>query len=359
MLRAVLSICALFLLAACGEISLYAVLEAEEPGPFRMSQNEVLLPLQGEYTLTATGGFRPYTFELETDPTTGTVNERSGLFRAPESSTVASVVATDRFGARSLTRVRVYPPFRVTPQAIAVQVGVDRSVTVSGGVGVVQIVHDETRGTVVPEPGGVKYTAPAEAGDGTDRFELVDEVGNSAVVVVTLFAADALRLTAVPENRVIQPDGQVVFTASGGSSTYTFSVASPYNSEDHLEIDDDTATFSPVGGTQDAFVTVTDTSDPQQSVTARVIVIAEPGPDPQPLSISPSGGSFLSGTAIEFTASGGIPPYTFERVGPGSGQPVPVGTDKARYTVSRPPPLTRIRLTDHAGDVVEVRIDID
>ena len=177
--------------------------------------------------------------------------------------------------------------------------------------------------------------------------------------MVTVFAPETLRLTAVPANRVIQPSGQVHFTAEGGTPPYGFTIAPPYHVTD-LDVDDNEAEFEHPGGiTDNAYVTVSDSSVPPQSVTARVIVVIDPDPDPQPLSISPSGGSFLSGTTIEFTASGGVPPYIFERVGPGSGHPVPVGDRKARYTVSRPPPLTRIRLTDNTGDVVEVRIDIE
>ena len=353
---ALFSIGVLFLLTACGELSLYAALEAQEPGPFRMSQSEVLLPLGEDFTLTATGGFRPYTFELETDSSTGSVHAGSGFYQAPGNAAVARVIGTDQFGARSSTLVRVYPPLRATPPTIVLQVSSERTVTVAGGFGAFRIVDDETRGTVEPHAGGVKYTAPAEVGGGTDRFELEDELGNIAVVMVTVFAPETLRLTAVPANRVIEPSGEVTFTAEGGTPPYGFSVDLPYDAT-NLSLTPTTAEFTPAGGTQDAYVTVTDSNG--QSVTARVIVVVDPDPDPQPLSISPSGGSFVSGTTIEFTASGGVPPYTFERVGPGSGQPVPVGDRKARYTVSRPPPLTRIRLTDNTGDVVEVRIDIE
>ena len=348
----------LLMLSSCGEISMYAALDSQEPGPFRMAQAEVLLPLGGEFQLAATGGFRPYTFELVTALDTEAVHASSGLFQAPGSSTVARVVGTDRFGARSSVFIRIFPPLRATPSTIAVETSDNRTVPIIGGYGSLSLGDEQPRGLVSLVGNNVEYTAPAEVGDGTDRCEVTDELGNVAVVRVTVFAPDALRLEANPANRVIQPDGQVVFDAFGGSGFYSFSVELPYDNT-HLTTSGSSTTFAPAGGTQDAFVTVTDTVDPQQSVTVMVIVVSDPAP--QPLSISPSGGNFLSGTTVEFTASGGVPPYTLERYGPGSGQPVAVTgtTNKWRYTLIKPPPPRKFLLTDHAGDSIDITIRID
>ncbi|TVR35724.1 MAG: hypothetical protein EA404_00505, partial [Spirochaetaceae bacterium] len=87
-------------------------------------------------------------------------------------------------------------------------------------------------------------------------------------------------------------------------------------------------------------------------------VIEEDPGDIEELTISPNSGSFTDGSTVEFIASGGIKPYTFERVGPGSGQPVPVGEYRARYTVSFPPGVAQIRLTDRTGEHVTAKLNV-
>lgn len=357
------------LLFACGELSMYEILDAEEPGELTMSQSTLNLPPEAEYRLTVTGGFKPYQFQI--DPSTGAgVLAGDALYRAPEASQTPAegrILVTDRLGSTAAATIRVYAPLRALPTSIAVEVGESEEIEIVGGRGAIGravagtgtvSVEDNPDTRTSTNPGRIRYTAPGSAGTGSDEIEITDQYGSSAFVTVTLYEVDELRIT--PLVKTIQAGDTLELTVLGGLDPIAeATILPPYAAVDLSFSDANrTITFThPGGGVLDsAHISVTD--DSARSAGATVHVIAEDPGDVDELTISPNSGEFTDGTTVEFTASGGVPPYTFERVGPGSGQPVAVGENKARYTVSFPPGAAQIRLTDHTGEHVTAKLNV-
>ena len=358
---AVLVILVTLLAFSCGELSMFEVLESEEPGPLAVAQANVTLPPRAQFQVSATGGFTPYTYELAEGMSVGTIDATTGMYSAPGAATTDEVVVIDRYGEQVTTFFHVYGQLRVVPSSFSVSVGETRTISVHGGRGALTLLTEETRGTVewdsgsgdpLGSPAEVFYTAPTDPGDSGDVFGVQDGAGNLATVTVTVYAAETLRFEAPVE--VIQAGDSIELTVHGGEDPFVFDVTPPYNKMEHLDPAGPTSVvFNHPGTTLDAAViTVTD-GDAEASVTVHVV-----DTELLPLAISPSSLQVADGTTVEFTASGGVKPYTFERVGPGSGQPVIVDDITARYTVSFPPGAAHIRLTDATGENVTAKIDV-
>ncbi|TVQ38515.1 MAG: hypothetical protein EA384_09070 [Spirochaetaceae bacterium] len=362
---AVVLLCGL-LLSACGELSMYDLLTAEEPGAFAMAQSELNLPPGAEYYVSAVGGFKPYSYILASAGDSGTLDQQTGRYRAPQQAVEARVEGEDRFGSRADTLIRVFDPLRVSPSVISVAAGQSAVLLeVTGGSGQRTLITTITRGSAAwVDPATretVEYTPPSPADladpkDRHDQFEIEDQAGNIAAVAVTLYLPEALRFD--PEVAAIPADQSITLAVRGTFDTVGFEISPPYDPVTDLDYDDPRLVqFTPNGTAGTAIITVTDLSDAARTATATVHVIDEAAENGA-LTISPSGGSFRDGTTVEFTASGGVPPYTFERAGPGSGQPIPVGDYRARYTVSFPPGTVQIRLTDLTGQQVTAKLNV-
>jgi hypothetical protein len=351
------------LFIACGELSMYEILAAEQPGNLAMAQSELNLPPEAEYLLVATGGFKPYRFQIVSDPGGGTL-ANGALYRAPSQPTEDQVMVTDRFGSTAVATVRVFPPLRATPTSITLGVGETRDIRIIGGLGTInyaahgQIVLDSSPETRTPEePAILRYTAPIGTGNGADQIEITDEYGSTALVTVTIYQPGELRLD--PPTGTIQTGQSILLTVSGGEKPIgPVEILPPYSAGNlSFESENQQITFNHPGGgiLDDAHITVTDASS--RTVSATIFVIdGDPGSIAD-LTISPYSGNVEAGTTVEFTASGGIPRYTFELV-VGSGQLIPVGENKVRYTVSFPPGVAQIRLTDRTGEHVTAKLNV-
>ena len=354
-------------LLGCAELSLFDALESQEPGTFALRETEINLGPDESYRITARGGFREYRFEKDSGP--GNLLS-SGQYHSPDivagDGESATIRATDRFGATATARVNVHQPLRASQSSVTVV----RSDTerpdlfeIRGGFG--------DRRIILPRTGtNLAVLRHIDIGDeavtrldytpsnvGTDTIEIEDELGNLVVLTITVTHPDDFVL--IPTNGVTTTfDGDPIQIAvSGGAASYSVndigdgtgtavvSAAEPFN-----------LTYTPPEtGTETLKVTLTVTDGGGQEASIDVFVLVTEASE---LTISPGGITAESGTTIEFRASGGVRPYVFERVGPGSGQPVMIDDTTARYTVFFPPGSAQIRLTDGTGNSVVSKINV-
>ncbi|MGC9313622.1 MAG: hypothetical protein ACP5IA_13125, partial [Sediminispirochaetaceae bacterium] len=90
------------------------------------------------------------------------------------------------------------------------------------------------------------------------------------------------------------------------------------------------------------------------TVTADIYVTGE---TPATLTLSPSYVEASPGAILEFTAAGGIPPYTFSILS-GAGYLEKISPTTMRIETSSPPPLAKIRVTDAVGSTATANIDL-
>jgi plastocyanin len=178
------------------------------------------------------------------------------------------------------------PPstLKLLPTSVNVPVNGTRQFTATGGTGGYSYSVEPLGGSI--SPSGL-YTAPAMPG--TYTVIVTDSAG--AASESTAQVAFSIPLAIAPTSTTVNAGGTAVFTASGGSGSYSWSKVP--------------ADGTLVGGTytapwaaETATITVTDTVT-SDSRTATVTVVA-----PTPVQIGPTTVSLNAGSSVAFTAGG-------------------------------------------------------
>lgn len=345
-------------LSGCSELSLSSLLKGEERGAFAIVEREVHLQPAEEFTLTATGGFRPYVFILENG--IGQLNSTSGHFVAPgtlngEAIVDIPVTAVDFVGARTTALLRLYNRFSVHPRLFEVAAGGGTALVmeVSGGIGPYTFDLDDGAAMWTGDPGDaiqvLEYEPPGTPG--LYEIQVRDGIGNQITARVTVYSADQLRIAPASTSVVL----------TGGPQTRGFDISGgipPYNQPTHTPagfgslnwlVGSDEFSFT-VNSAGSATITVTDSAG--TAAHATVVVVSDA---PQPLSMSPSSVTLQAGGSANFLVTGGIPPYAFE-ARPGAHSTLQqVSTNVVRFVLSDslPPPFRNrtweIVVTDAAG----------
>ena len=215
------------------------------------------------------------------------------------------------------TIVTVYsggePALNVTE--VTLPEGVGWTFTVTGGTPP----YDLGAGRGAPAQGAAPNASydflPASAG--TYIVDVLDSAGVSQAAIVTVVPSgvgvDVLSIT--PLSAVVMPGGTVAFTALGGDGIYSFSAP------DGGTIDNaNPATYVAPGAVGTYAVSVADGSGPP-GVSAAVIVTATgtlPVLSPGSVTVS------AIDDEVQFSASGGTPPYTYSSGKPALGSIDPV-----------------------------------
>lgn len=342
-------------LAGCGELSLTQLLENEESGEFRVNLADANLSVGSTIDISATGGFKPYTFSL-VPGSPGTIETDTGVYTAPP--TVSSpgdydqveIEATDYFGRIDLSKLNVFEPLSLNIKNITVTTADTVDFTASGGVAPYSFYLDD-----VLKVDSSIWTFPSSP-VGTYIVEVLDNIENSAVAKVEVIA-DALAI--VPTSAYVLVNGTTTFRALNPTPPITFSVANQGPGTGFISTD---PTLSPAEYTAPNAPT-TDTvilTDTVTSVTATVHVLAS---DPDPLVITPSAINYPLGYGDEvvFIVSGGVPPYTFWlEYSDAHGSLEQIAADKARYTAPDANTVDWVWVVDELdppGSRVKVRVN--
>jgi hypothetical protein len=72
-------------------------------GPLAISPISATVPVDGQFTFSASGGEPPYSFSIVSG--SGTINESSGLYKAPSTPGMDTIQVTDESGATSEAKV--------------------------------------------------------------------------------------------------------------------------------------------------------------------------------------------------------------------------------------------------------------
>ncbi|MFO8063194.1 MAG: hypothetical protein R6V29_01005 [Spirochaetia bacterium] len=313
-------------LAACGEASLLNMVEGDQGGEFSLNEQEVHLQSGGEFTLHAQGGIKPYTFELEQE--VGTLESSTGRYAAPEAFENGTVIdvpvnVSDYAGETASALFRLYERLSVTPRSFEIEAasGDTQEITVSGGVPDYELEFEFDESRLTEDDGSITYKAPDSGDPETESFRVYDSIGNRITVNVEVFTVDTLRLETVPAGESLTVD-----LGSGESQTLTFTVTGgiePYDDPHVTSGSDNIGSLSSSGfeGSESdeftytvdspgtATIEVTDDDGAGETVSRTVVAFDE---EPEELSLTPSSVTLSEGGNVEFTASGGVPPYEFE-----------------------------------------------
>jgi hypothetical protein len=299
-------------LPACGNLSLVDTLQQEDPGELRFSPADPVVAVGADLTISVMGGIAPYSI---VSGAVTSLDEHTWEFPATSAGSFP-IQVSDGVGKTMETIVTVYsggePALNVTE--VTLPEGVGWTFTVNGGTPP----YDwELDGALQPEgaaPNASYDFLPAP--EGTYVVEVLDSAGVSQAAIVTVapsgVGVEALSLT--PLSVVVITGGTVAFTALGGDGNYSFSATGG-------TIDNaNPATYVAPGAVGTYAVNVADGSGPP-GVSAQVIVTATgtlPLLSPGSVTVS------VVNDEVQFSASGGSPPYTFYTNKPALGSIDPV-----------------------------------
>jgi len=334
------------LFGACSEISLFTLLVNEQDGDFRMSQETVNVRYGETFYVKAQGGFLPYSFT--TTSSIGTLDISTGLYEAPNTVgglELVEIESSDRFGSIDTMKIKLYEHLEASLSSFSIRMGETQNFDVSGGyTDAIGYAVAADYGIITPVDSDTFTYEPVSTG--TDYIEITDEINNSISITVQVLTASELEIT--PTYAVIPPGpgSTQIFTISGGTGTFpddfTVTLSDAFGS---LEPDPLPNPFEYTAPVIEGAVILSVTDGDGTTVTADIYVTAD---TPATLTINPSYVEALPGAILEFTASGGIPPYTFkEQVG--SGNLEVISATSVRYETNSPPPKAKIKVTDDAG----------
>ena len=258
--------------------------------------------------------------------------------------TTATIRLTDTVTSEvrySMVTVRAPTDVEISPASTSVAAGGSVSFSATGGSGSYtwSFTGSGTRT-------GATYHAPWATETAT--FTATDtNTGDFATATINVSAPSPVQINPSATINVI-PNDVILFSAAGGSGTYTWNLDSGPGT-----LVGSTYTADGVDGT--AVITVQDTPF-TDSASATVIVTT-----PLVLTISPKTVTLNAGDTITFTNSTTVPPYTYSQVSGGgtlagstytapwstttaiirvTDSDAPVGTDEATVTVNPPPALS-------------------
>src|SRR5260370_18855765 len=185
--------------------------------------------------------------------------------------------------------VTVRATFAISPTSASVSTGGSQAFSASGGTSpyTYSIVTNNSGGTINASTGA--YVAGTRGGR-TDGVQAKDRGGNVSSATVTVRATLAIS----PASASVSTRGSQVFSASGGTSPYTYSIATN-NSGGTISASTGAYVAGSKGGVTD-IVRVTDSSG--NSTSATVMVRAS-------LAISPGSASVRTGGSQTFSTRGG------------------------------------------------------
>jgi hypothetical protein len=301
---------AAMVLAGCGNLSLTGLLSNESPGEFRLSPETVNLQVGAEFTFSSTGGFAPYNYQVVSG-LGDVVKDQTWVYQAPLEITgdyiEVTIKATDQLGDSDTATVRVFNPFSIVPNsAVTIKSGGSVTIQATGGVSPYTWTFDD--GTTNSDPDGTSpfvYTPATTEIVVTHVVGVTDKIGNYIEVAVTVLPVGA-SLTIDPVAAGVQVGFTLTFSAFGGTPPYTWTPETNFDFSTGTPV---TYTATTVGTD---IVTLTDSLD--ASVTATITVTA----DWEPLVLSPDVPTVMAiGDQVQFSATGGVPPYKFSSAPPG------------------------------------------
>jgi hypothetical protein len=314
----------LALLSGCGDLPLVDALQGDSPGELRFSPSTALIPLDTDFTFSVLGGVGDYT--LTSAETLITVDEDTWIFEGKTSIATNpqdfSIQATDRLGHAAAAVVTVYSlaPLALDFTEVTLVEGASWTFTATDGLPpYAWAVNDGTPTT------GSSYLFSEAVG--SYLLSVTDFLGATQVATVEVVpdtAGSGAPLSLTPTIIAVVVGGRVVFTAAGGSGNYTF-VASGGTITPALG--GNPATYTAPAVKADCTVSLSDNGGLTFPVSAAVTVVTSPV---QALVLVPQSPTVSAVPAeIQFTASGGTPPYTFSTNKPATGSIV---SDTGLYT---------------------------
>jgi alpha-tubulin suppressor-like RCC1 family protein len=317
-------------LSSCGKSDGLAP-SAESPSLVDVSINpsSVTLVANNNLTFTASGGDGVYSYSIFSG--SGSILSTTGAFTAPGVAGSTVVRVTDGSGRFADAVVTVNASLQISPSTTSLGLNATQSFSTSGGVPPIGYSLVSGGGSINSSTG--LYTAGSSPGAAVVRA--TDSLGNTSDANINIFGS----LGISPSSITVAVNNTVNFSAAGGVSPYTYSVFSGSGTINTSGVFTASASAGlvtvrvtdSIGATSDAFVTVNPA-----------------------LTLSPLSQVININDSLQFTASDGVPPYTFSILS-GTGS---IDSSSGLYTAPVSSGNAQIEVADSYGNTVTANIII-
>lgn len=278
----------------------------------------------------ASGGLGPYTYSVVSGG--GSIGASTGVYSAPASSGTATVRVTDSVGGTSNANITINAALQISPTTPTMAINSTLQFSVAGGVPPISYSVVSGGGTISSSTGLYSSTATP----GSVSVRAIDSVGNISLASLTVEPPVQIS----PSTKSVAINNTTTFTAIGGQAPYSFSKVSGIGS-----INSSTGVYTAPGSTGSAVVRITDAlgNSSDASITIN-----------NALGISTTSAWMVADSTITFTASNGVPPYTYS-VSAGTGF---VNSSSGLFTAPSSAETATIRVTDSANNTAEQSISV-
>jgi hypothetical protein len=192
-----------------------------------LSPLSAILHIHNQVEFSAFGGQPPYLYSVVSGP--GNINPVNGKFVATSTPGLATVRVSDAASQTSESTVEVLEPFAISPDEATVSATSTCLFAASGGKPpYAYALASPALGSI--DPAGGLYTAPALAG--SDTVRATDAIGNTADAELTITPPGPLVIS--PSAITLTAGSTITFSASGGLTPYSFSMAGGLGTIDPL-----------------------------------------------------------------------------------------------------------------------------
>ncbi|MCM2280035.1 MAG: hypothetical protein NDJ89_18330 [Oligoflexia bacterium] len=296
--------------------------------PLKISPLSLTLARNSSFTFSAAGGRPPYAFSAVTAD--GTIATLTGQYTAPDRTGLALVTVEDANGETDTAAITLTDSLSFSSLNVALMIGDEYTFTAQGGTPAYFF--------TVPSAGfsgsGATYTATALGSYIVNVSDSQFPSANAAQTLVTVNPPIAIS----PEAVTLAVDNSANFSASGGVAPYVYSASAG-------SIDASTGSFTAPAATGTVTVTVTDA----RGHSAQATVTVNPA-----LAIAPATETLVVGGSRNFSASGGLPPYTFAVLSGGGA----VNSSTGAYSASASPGTAIVRVQDALGNSSDASVTL-
>jgi hypothetical protein len=192
-----------------------------------LSPLSAVLNVHVQVEFSAFGGQPPYLYSVVSGP--GVINPVNGKYVATDSPGLATVRVADTDSQIAESTVEILAPFAISPDEATVSATSTCLFAASGGKPpYAYALASPALGSI--DPAGGLYTAPALAG--SDTVRATDAIGNTADAELTVTPPGPLAIS--PSAITLTAGSTITFSASGGLTPYSFSMAGGLGTIDSL-----------------------------------------------------------------------------------------------------------------------------
>jgi alpha-tubulin suppressor-like RCC1 family protein len=309
--------------------------------PVTVAAGQSNLITGGTTSVLASGGAGTYTYSIQSGGGNLTQNGGYWTFTAPASAGTSAILATDLLGFTGTTNILTALPLAMTPSSTTVQTFSVTSFSASGGVPNASAPYYTY--SIISGGGSIDSASGFFTAPPTPETVVIKVSDSQTYVTANIEVVGPVSIT--PSSKNLAVNNSTSFSASGGAPPFTFTISSGSGS---IIYNMSTATYTaPASLAAYPGNAIVQVQDAFGSTAVSTVTINAP------ITITPSGWTLVINEYKKFSASGGVPPYTYTTTA-GS-----IGTTTGSFKAAATSNSTLVTTMDSLGNQINATVNVN